>query len=142
MAAAGIRSVLGLSLLASAACTSISVDARTFAGTRWRVVAINGYATPPAYPFYITFTKGHFTARMGCNMAQGAFRVEGERLVPGMAGSTEMACEADGQVAVPPMTFERWGFTVFGKPMRITWKSASRLTLNNSSGSIELQRQS
>jgi hypothetical protein len=53
-----------------------------------------------------------------------------------------MACEADRQVAVPPMTFERWGFTVFGKPMRITWKSASRLTLNNSSGSIELQRQS
>jgi heat shock protein HslJ len=137
MAAAGFSAAL---LLACAGCTSIAVDARTFAGTSWRVQAINGHATPAAQRFSMEFAEGSFRARMGCNEAGGGYRIAGDTLVPAMIRATQMACEAEPPTAIPLMTYERWGFGVLGQPMNIRWLSGRRLILRNSSGSIELER--
>ena len=137
MAAAGFR-IAALALL-GAGCTSIAADARTFEGTRWQVTAINGHPTPRYPNFRIEFARGRFTARMGCNIAYGIYRIEHEQLIPGFGGHTEMACKAVSDFAVPPMTFETWGFAVLHKPMRMSWKSSRELTLTNGAGSIQLE---
>jgi hypothetical protein len=53
-----------------------------------------------------------------------------------------MACDyaRDDPHPVPLMAWERWGFAVLSRPMRMTWNSGDRLTLGNASGSIELRR--
>ena len=131
MGAAGFR--IAALALACGACTSIAADERTFEGRSWQVVAINGRPTPRWQSFHIDFARGRFIARMGCNEAAGAYRIDGSRLVPGFAHHTEMACEA------PMMTFEQWGFAVLHQPMRMTWKNSRRLTLSNAAGSIEIE---
>jgi len=126
--------------LACAACTSIAVDERTFEGTSWRVTAINGHATPKSEAFRMSFAHGRFTARLGCNLAQGIYRIEGAQVIPGFAGHTEMACYETTPGAVPLMTFEDWGFKVLHRPMRMDWSSGRTLTLSNDAGSIALER--
>jgi heat shock protein HslJ len=143
MAAAGIRALAGFAIAATMGCTSIVVDARTFEGTRWQVLRINGQDVPPDGSFELTFlTHGRFSGRMGCNSASGVYQVDGDTLVPTGVGTTEMACDysADAPHPVPLMAWERWGFAVLSRPMRMTWNSGDRLTLRNASGSIELRR--
>jgi heat shock protein HslJ len=137
MAAAGFRAaVLALSC---AACTSIDADARTFAGTRWRVTAINGHSTPSGDRYFMSFDGGNFTGRMGCNTVSGGYRISGDRLVPGMTVATQAACYVDTPRAIQPMSFEVWAFSVLRQPMRMRWPSGHRLTLRNGAGSIELE---
>jgi heat shock protein HslJ len=138
MAAAGFRPIAAA--LALGGCTSMAADARTFEGTHWHISAINGHQTPRSGRFGITFASGRFSAQAGCNTARGVYRVEGDTLQPGMAGYTEMACEAAVDLPVSLMTFERWGFAVLRKPMRMRWTSGKQLTLSNAAGSIELER--
>ena len=138
MAAAGFRAAAAA--LALSGCTSMAVDARTFEGTHWHISAINGHPTPTGGRFGIAFASGRFTAQTGCNTARGVYRIEGDTLHPGMAGSTEMACESVEDLPVPLMTFERWGFAVLRQPMRMQWKSGKQRTLSNAAGSIELER--
>ena len=125
--------------LACAACASIAVDERTFEGTSWRVTAINGQAAPKSEAFRMSFAHGRFTARLGCNLAQGIYSIEGARVIPGFAGHTEMACYETTPGAVPLMTFEEWGFNVLHRPMRMDWTSGRTLTLSNDAGSIALE---
>lgn len=141
MAAAGFRAALSAAALC-AACTSIRADARTFAGTSWRVTAINGQATPDAGPFVLRFQERLFDGRFGCNNAHGSYTVEGDKLIPLGVGTTEMACDYpdDRPHALPLMAWERWGFAVVRRPMRMQWKSGRQLTLSNAAGSIELER--
>ena len=123
-------------------CTSMVVDARTLQGTNWRVTAINGQATPNSGRFRMSFDGANVSARFGCNSGGGGYTVSGKTLRPtGPMMATQMACApATDEPQINPMTYERWGFTVLGKPMRMTWKSGRRLTLNNAAGSIELKR--
>jgi heat shock protein HslJ len=139
MAAAGIRAAA--LALACSACTSIHADQRTFDGTRWRVIAIDGHATPPDNRYFIAFGPVGFTGRIGCNTIQGGYRVLGERLVPGMTMATQAACVVDAIGVIQPMTYEKWAFGVLRQPMRINWISGQRITLSNAAGSIELERQ-
>ena len=55
-----------------AGCTSIAADARTFDGTEWQVVAIDGQATPRAENYRVRFANGQFGGRFGCNSFGGA----------------------------------------------------------------------
>jgi len=116
-----------------AGCTSIAADARTFDGTEWQVVAIDGQATPRAENYRVRFANGQFGGRFGCNSFGGAYRVRGgTTLAVGPVAATEMACEGPG------MEFERRGFQVLQQPMRLDWTGSNRLTLVNNAGSIDL----
>ena len=142
MGAAGISRAILAFVSALAGCTSIKVDARTLAGTSWHVAAVNGRQTPGNGPFAVHFQERLFDGRFGCNSAHGSYRVESFTLVPAGVATTEMACDdaSDGPHPIPLMTWERWGFAVVSRPMRMAWKSGNRLTLANSAGSIELER--
>jgi heat shock protein HslJ len=137
--AAGAFSAAALAL-ACAACTSIVVDQRTFAGTRWRVTGIDGRPAPATQEFIFEFTSRTFGTRMGCNHASGVYRVEGGALVPAGVVSTEMACEANAPTGIPLMTYEDWGFRVLRAPMHMQWSGQDRVTLTNANGSIALER--
>ena len=140
MAAVGSRPLLAAAaLLAASACASISADARTFEGTSWQVTAINGQPAPQGLE--VRFDDGRIGGSLGCNSFSGAYRIERELLIVGPVAMTQMACEpaVDGP-AISPMTFEQWGASVLGSPMRMTWHSGAELTLSNAAGSIALKR--
>ena len=133
MAAAVCRAVA--LALACAACSSIAVDARTFEGTRWRVTAIDGQATPANGDYRMEFQQGQIGGRFGCNGWGGRYSVAGETLTASEVRSTMMAC------AEPAMTFESRGLAVLQQPMRWTETAGGKLTLSNGAGSIALERQ-
>ena len=132
MAAAVFR-IAALALL-STGCTSIAADQRTFEDTTWRVMAVDGRATPPSGDYSMRFTGRDLGARFGCNHIGGRYHVAGETLTATEVRSTLMGCPE------PASTFERDGLAVLGSPMRISWGSGNRLMLSNAAGSISLQR--
>jgi heat shock protein HslJ len=138
MVVAGFRPIAFALLCVS--CTSIYADSRTFDGTRWRVTAVNGHATPPRDPFFVEFLRSSYRARVGCNEARGQYRIERRDLIPAGMMTTEMACEAVPATGIPLMTYEQWGFRVLRQPMRMHWSSARRLRLSNASGSLDLEQ--
>ena len=132
MAAAGCRSVL-IALLCGA-CTSVAPDVRTFEKTRWRVVAVNGQATPAAGDYQIAFENGEVGGRFGCNQFGGRYSVAGETIIVREVASTLMGCPE------PAATFESAGLRVLGAPLRWTWVAGLKLTLSNEAGSLQLER--
>ena len=133
MGAAASRTAL-LGLLA-AACTSIAADERTFETTDWRVTAINGQPTPPKGDYRLEFKDGRIGGRFGCNAFGGPYSVRQGMMTAGMLESTLMAC------GDPAGAFESEGFAILRQPMRMSWRSAQKLNLSNSAGSIELELQ-
>lgn len=133
MAAAGFRATA--LALACAACTSIAVDARTFEGTRWRVTAIDGQPTPAAGDYRVEFHGRGIGGRFGCNGFGGSYAVIGDIMTAGEVRSTMMGCPE------PAAGFETRGFAVLRLPMHMEWATGRHLTLSNSAGSIELERQ-
>jgi heat shock protein HslJ len=132
MVAAGSR--VALTALLCAACTSITVDARTFEGTRWHVTAINERATPATGDYHVEFKGGQIGGRFGCNSFGGRYSVAGDRLTANNVRSTMMACSN------PAASLESAGFAVLNQPMRWTWVTGKKLTLSNAAGSIKLVR--
>ena len=120
--------------LACAGCTTIAVDARTFDGRRWQVMAIDGRATPAKGDYSISFSGGDLGARFGCNSIGGSYSVNGETLLATQVRSTLMGCPE------PAATFEREGLAVLNQPMRLTWNGGGAVTLSNPAGSIALER--
>ena len=120
--------------LVCAACTSIAVDARTFEGTRWRVTAINGRATPANGDYRLQFERGKISGRFGCNGFGGRYSVRRDQLIAREIASTLMGCPE------PAMSFEAAGLRVLAGPARLSWTSSARLMLSNRAGSIALKR--
>lgn len=132
MAAAGFR--VALLALALAACTSIATDQRTFDGTRWRVAAINGEATPAQPNYRMEFDQGRISGQFGCNHFGGNYWLRSDTLTTGAVVMTEMACSG------PADRFEGLGLAILPHPMALRWTSATRLTLTNPGGALELER--
>lgn len=133
MAAGGFRAAPVLAL-ACAACTSMAVDERTFAGTRWQVTAINGRATPAAGDYHLDFTRRGLDGRFGCNGFGGSYAILGDIITAGDVRSTLMGCSE------PAASLEREGFAVLQLPMHMEWSSGTSLRLTNGAGAISLQR--
>jgi len=143
MAAAGFRSA-ALALLLGG-CTSINADGRTFAGTDWRIVAIDGQRTPGGPGYHMQFQSPQWRGGFGCNGMMGDYRLQGDQLMIGRTEAgrffvgrimgTERDCSdrQDGH-------FEGEAVVILLQPMRMTWRSARQLTLSNSAGSIALER--
>jgi heat shock protein HslJ len=133
MAAAGCRA--GLLALFCAACTSIAADVRTFEGTHWHVVAINGHATPAMGNYELGFQNRQIVGQFGCNQFGGDYQITHDILTTSAIRMTMMACME------PAASFEAWGGSILAQPMRMNWTSGRQLTLSNAGGSIALERQ-
>jgi heat shock protein HslJ len=103
------------------------------AGTNWRVVAINGRATPSTGNYTMSFEANRVGARFGCNSMGGSFVQRGDELDVSQLISTKMACMG------PAMEFENQGSAILARPMDIGW-NGNVLTLSNAAGRIDLSR--
>lgn len=85
----------GLSLLAGCAGSPAGTPlaGSTLAGTRWRVTGIDGKAPVKPQLAHIAFDSGQIKVSIGCNMLDGAYRVDGKRLIAGPFVTTQMACD-------------------------------------------------
>ena len=122
------------STLLLAGCTSINAGPATFEGTNWRVVAIDGEATPPTADYRMEFTGGRAGGRFGCNRFGGTYAAAGNTITFGPMIATRMACPE------PAMSFENNGLKVLQQAVALNWSSANRVELSNSAGSIKLER--
>jgi heat shock protein HslJ len=105
-----------------------------FAGTQWRVAAINDRAAPANDAYSISFERDRLSARFGCNHFSGDYRVHaGQLIVPILAG-TRMACTG------PVAAMEGMAAAVMREPMQMRWSGADALILANSGGTITLVR--
>jgi uncharacterized membrane protein len=104
-------------------CGGEPTAAATLAGTRWRVVAVNGRPTPPAGEYWMNFDPARFSAKFGCNGMGGDYRVDGTLLVPGPVMGTRMAC--------PDMSYEIAAGQVLAQPLRMVWTGNDRLRLSS-----------
>jgi heat shock protein HslJ len=127
------RLIVSIAVLATAACTSVMPDERTFNGTRWHVTAISGQPTP-AGDYNVQFAGNAISGRFGCNGFGGSYVILGDIMSAGSIRSTMMGCSE------PAAGFESRGFAIMRLPMHMSWASGTQLTLTNSAGSIALQR--
>ncbi|CAN5161194.1 hypothetical protein BH24PSE1_BH24PSE1_07200 [soil metagenome] len=104
-------------------------------GTEWRVVAVNGQATPAMGDYLVRFDRsGSFSARFGCNHMGGTYlSVVGTVAVSNLS-QTLMGCPE------PAATFESQGSAILGGRMRADLADDGRLSLSNGVGTITLVR--
>jgi heat shock protein HslJ len=136
MAAAGFsRSVSGIAAVA-AACAPLAAPVAPpladIAGTRCRVVQVNGRATPATGDYSLSFEAGRLVARFGCNHIGGRYSQTADIVSVSDLAQTLMGCPE------PSNSFESQGAAVLGAPMRIAFSSNERLFLSNPAGSIAL----
>jgi len=139
MAAAAFKAAIAA--IACAGCTAMQFSPGVLEGSHWRVTSINGHATPERGRFRMEFDRaGMVSARFGCNSGGGSYRIQRDRIVTRGIIQTQMACQSVLPTAIDPMTWERWGFAVLGRPMRMESQGKQRLLLRNEAGSILLER--
>ena len=80
----------GLALLAGCAGSGAG---STLAGTQWRVTGIDGEAPVVPQAARIAFAVSQINVSIGCNRIDGAYRVDGKRLIAGPFVTTEIACD-------------------------------------------------
>lgn len=134
-AAFRLRLLAPLSALTLASCAAAPPLAplANLAGTNWRVVTVNGQATPAQGDYSMSFDRsGGVGARFGCNSMGGKYRMAGGTLVVRDLASTLMGCPE------PAMTFESQGSAVLQQPMQVAFSSNDRMYLSNAAGSITL----
>jgi len=131
--AAAVFRIVTSAAFATAACTSIAVDARSFEGTRWHVTAVNGRPTPATGDYRLEFKDGQIGGRFGCNSFGGRVAVRGEALTADQIAATQMGCSE------PSAFFESAGFAILSQPMLWQWTEGGKLTLSNEAGSIALE---
>ena len=101
-------------------------------GTDWRVVTLNGRATPSGDYSMRFGADGAFGAKFGCNSMGGSYRLSGGTLTVSDLNQTLMGCPD------PAATFETQGSAILQQPMQVAFTSNERMSLSNSAGSIAL----
>ena len=100
--------------------------------TRWRVVAIDGRATPRTGDYSLSFDSGRISAHFGCNRIGGSYAQNQSTLTVSNVLSTRMAC--------PEMGWEKRGTAILGQLLSIMPLGPSRIDLTSSAGTISLER--
>lgn len=109
------------------------------AGTRWRVVSING--VPPPTGGAISFTPSSYDANFGCNDVSGGYRQEGDRFEVLMSRQTEKECLSVAPSGLSVSTFEDWGARIlWSRGVTIRTAGPGLLRLESPKGAILLQR--
>ena len=101
-------------------------------GTDWRVVSVNGRATPSSDYSMRFGAGGAFGAKFGCNLMGGEYRLVGGTLTVSNLNQTLMGCPD------PAASFESQGSAILQRPMQVAFTSNERMTLSNGAGSIAL----
>ncbi len=138
MAAAGSSSLFLAGFAAVvAACTPAGpvpgAPLTELAGTKWRVVQVNGQPTPATGDYSMSFEADRLGAKFGCNGMGGRYRLTVDILTVSDLAQTLMGCPE------PASTFESQGAAVLGQPARIAFASDERMFLSNAAGSIVLE---
>lgn len=102
------------------------------ADTDWRVVAVNGRATPTVGEFYMRFQPATFGAKFGCNGMGADYVQRGNVIDAGPVIGTKMAC--------PDMSYEIQASRVLEPLMVANWNGPASLRLSSSGGTIDLRR--
>ena len=105
-------------------------SAGMLARTNWRVVRLNGAATP-ASGYYLNFLPDRLQAKFGCNDLSASYREQRGDLVVDQIASTRMAC--------PDIASETRGSNILAVPMRVRLEGDT-LFLSNDRGTIEARR--
>ena len=105
---------------------------QTVANSNWRVVAVNGRATPVRGEFYVRFGTNTFGAKFGCNGIGGEYVQRGYIIDTERTAGTLMAC--------PDMSYENQGAAIVSLDMRANWSGPRALRLTNRAGTIDLKR--
>lgn len=125
-----------LPLAALAACSTMpppyGPPPGNVANTDWRVVAVNGRATPQAGEFFMNFEQTRFGSKFGCNGMGADYVQRGNIIDAGPVIGTKMAC--------PDMSYEIQAHGVLERDMVATWSGPTMLRLSNDAGSIDLRR--
>ena len=90
-----MKRLLALALLVPlAGCVAAASGSTSeFAGSEWRMLAIDGQSTVRADGARLSFESDRLAASVGCNRLGGNYRIEGARLIAGPLTQTEMYCE-------------------------------------------------
>ena len=125
--------------LALASCTvgapprAVGRPALIVEGDPWRVIAVNGRATPTG-DYFVQFERANFSAKFGCNNMGGTYGVDvNGRLLVGQIAQTLIGCPE------PSLSFEAEGARVVQAPMQ-TLGNGDQVTLSSSGGTITLSR--
>ena len=102
------------------------------ANTSWRVVAVNGRATPRMGEFFMNFEQIRFGSKFGCNGMGADYVQRGNIIDPGPVIGTQMAC--------PDMSYENQAQVILSQDMRTVWRGPAVLRLVNRGGTIDLRR--
>lgn len=122
-----------LALLVAACAAPPPPPVADLARTNWRVVSVNGQATPARGDYSMRFEAGgRVGARFGCNSMGGNYRLVGGTLTVSNLAQTLMGCPE------PAMSFESQGSAILLQPMQIAFTSNERMSLSNPAGSIAL----
>jgi heat shock protein HslJ len=106
--------------------------AADLAGSDWRIVAVNGRATPPSEYTMRFGDGGAFGAKFGCNLMGGNYILSGATLTVSDLTQTLIGCPE------PAASFEAQGSAILQRPMQVAFTSGERMTLGNGAGSITL----
>ena len=123
------------SFAALAACSTtpvVPIPYPSVANTDWRVVAVNGRATPPAGEFFMNFEQSTFGSKFGCNGMGADYIQRGNVIDPGPVTGTLIAC--------PDMSYENQARIILDADMIATWGGPQALRLSNRGGTIDLRR--
>lgn len=100
--------------------------------TQWRVVAVNGRATPPVGEYFMRFAPATFSAKFGCNGMGADYVQRGNIIDAEPVMGTKIAC--------PDMFYEIQAHGVLERDMQATWNGPAALRLASSGGTIDLRR--
>lgn len=82
---------ISLALVVVSGCSGGSAGS-VLAGTQWRVTRIDGEAPADPKSARIAFDSSKINVSIGCNRINGAYRLDGKRLIAGPFEMTQMAC--------------------------------------------------
>lgn len=105
----------------------------TLAGTRWRVTRIDGEVPTNPQSARIAFDAAKINVTIGCNRIDGAYRIDGQRLIAGPFSMTEKACDnrlAEEEAAVNAL--------LESAPL-LSWQGV-RLRLDSGGHALDLER--
>lgn len=104
------------------------------AGTRWRIVAINGAAVPAREWYTIRFEGDRLTGMAGCNHFSGGYRLDNGRLIAGPIASTRMACQG------PRGRDEQAVLRALAAPLRFAERGEGMIELTSNGGTLRLRQ--
>lgn len=109
------------------------------AGTRWRVVSVNGVPAP--FGGWMRFEAASYEANFGCNRFFGSFWQRGREVELGMS-SGEVGCPALSPGGISANTYEEWAQQVLAGPSGTIVSSAGpgMVRIENTRGAILLGR--